>query len=123
MERIPKGVYTPEFRSEAVKLVEATGMTASRAARQLSMPKSSLSNWIRASRKGQLEDVGKGQRVVSEQEFELVHHRRFATREQAKRELTEYIEIFYNRMRKQARLGYLSPAAYMQQYHAKQMAA
>jgi transposase len=35
MERIPKGVYTPEFRSEAVKLVETTGMTASRAARQL----------------------------------------------------------------------------------------
>jgi putative transposase len=37
--------------------------------------------------------------------------------------LTEYIEIFYNRIRKQARLGYLSPAAFMQQYHAKQMAA
>jgi putative transposase len=53
---------------------------------------------------------------------ELVHHRRFATREQARRELTEYIEIFYNRIRKQARLGYLSPAAFMQQYHAKQMA-
>jgi len=36
---------------------------------------------------------------------ELVHHRRFATREQAKQEITEYIEIFYNRQRKQARLG------------------
>ena len=32
---------------------------------------------------------------------ELVHHRRFASREQAKREITEYIEIFYNRIRKQ----------------------
>lgn len=54
---------------------------------------------------------------------ELVHHRRFATREQARREITEYIEIFYNRIRKQARLGYLSPAAFFQQYYAKQMAA
>lgn len=54
---------------------------------------------------------------------ELVHHRRFATREQAKREITEYIEIFYNRIRKQARLGYLSPAAFNQQYYAMQMAA
>ncbi len=35
---------------------------------------------------------------------ELIHQRRFATREQAKREITEYIEIFYNRIRKQARL-------------------
>lgn len=54
---------------------------------------------------------------------ELVHHRRFATREQAKREITEYIEIFYNRIRKQARLGHLSPAAFSQQYYAMQMAA
>ena len=53
---------------------------------------------------------------------ELVHHCRFATREQAKREITAYIEIFYNRIRKQARLGHLSPAAFSQQYHAMQMA-
>ena len=54
---------------------------------------------------------------------ELIHHRRFTTREQAKREITEYIEIFYNRICKQARLGYLSPAAFNQQYYAKQIAA
>jgi putative transposase len=28
---------------------------------------------------------------------ELVHHRRYDTREQARREITEYIELFYNR--------------------------
>ncbi len=54
---------------------------------------------------------------------ELVHHRPFATREQEKREITEYIEIFYNRIRKQARLGHLSTAAFSQQYYANQMAA
>jgi len=54
---------------------------------------------------------------------ELVHHCRFATREQAKREITEYIEIFYNRIREQARLGHLSPTAFSQQYYAMQMAA
>jgi putative transposase len=52
-----------------------------------------------------------------------VHHCRFATREQAKREITEYIEIFYNRIREQARLGHLSPTAFSQQYYAMQMAA
>ena len=54
---------------------------------------------------------------------EFIHHRRFATREQAKQEITEYIEVFYNRVRKQAGLGYLSPAVFTQQYHAKKMAA
>lgn len=53
---------------------------------------------------------------------ERVRHRRSATREQAKREITEYIEIFYNRIRKQARLAHLSPAAFSQQYYAMQMA-
>lgn len=43
---------------------------------------------------------------------ELIHHRRFTTRNEAKQEITEYIEIFYNRIRKQARVGYLSPDAY-----------
>lgn len=45
---------------------------------------------------------------------ERVHHRCFATRGDAKREITEYIEIFYKRIRKQARLVDLSPAAFMQ---------
>jgi len=54
---------------------------------------------------------------------ELVHHRRYRTRVQAIREITEYIEIFYNRQRKQARLGYLSPAAFMRQYYEKLFAA
>ncbi len=43
--------------------------------------------------------------------------------QQARRAITEYIEIFYNRIRKQARLGYLSPAAFTQQHYTKQMAA
>jgi transposase len=58
MERIPKGIYTPEFRTEAVKLVEAEGLSIDRAAKRLSVPKSSLSNWVRASRAGRLAEVG-----------------------------------------------------------------
>lgn len=54
---------------------------------------------------------------------ELVHHRQFVSREQAKQAIAEYIDIFYNRMRKQARLGYLSPAAFIQKHYANQLAA
>ncbi|MGA2317748.1 MAG: IS3 family transposase, partial [Thermodesulfobacteriota bacterium] len=39
------------------------------------------------------------------------------------REITEYIEVFYNRQRRQARLGYLSPAVYERQFYVRQVAA
>ena len=37
------------------------------------------------------------------------------------REITEYIEVFYNRQRRQARFGYLSPAVYERQFYARQV--
>jgi putative transposase len=54
---------------------------------------------------------------------ELIHHRRYKTRQEAIREIAEHIEIFYNRQRRQKRLGYLSPAAYERLYYAKKKAA
>jgi transposase InsO family protein len=43
---------------------------------------------------------------------ELVYLTKFETREQARREIFEYIEIFYNRQRSHSSLGYLSPVEY-----------
>jgi transposase InsO family protein len=54
---------------------------------------------------------------------ELIHHRRYRTRLEAIRDITEYIEIFYNRQRRQAKLGFLSPVAYEQRYYAGMLAA
>jgi transposase InsO family protein len=54
---------------------------------------------------------------------ELVHHRRYVSRREAMQEITEYIEIFYNRQRRQKRLGYLSPAAYERRYFKELRAA
>ena len=54
---------------------------------------------------------------------ELVHHCRYGSRQEAIRDITEYIEIFYNRQRRQVRLGFLSPAAYEQKYYAGLLAA
>lgn len=75
------------------------------------------------SRKGNCWDNAPMESCWGSLKTEFIHHRRFTSREQARREITEHIEIFYNRMRKQARLGYLSPAAFTQQYYAEQMAA
>ncbi|WP_309296084.1 IS3 family transposase [Nitrosomonas sp. PY1] len=42
----------------------------------------------------------------------------YKPRQQTIAEITEYIEIFYNRQRKQEKLGYLSPVQFSQQYYA-----
>lgn len=48
---------------------------------------------------------------------ELVHHRVYRSRAQAKPDLFFYIEVFYNRRRRHSSLDYLSPEAYEQLYH------
>jgi putative transposase len=40
---------------------------------------------------------------------ELVHHRHYATRQEARREIFAYIEGFYNRTRRHSAIGYISP--------------
>jgi putative transposase len=75
------------------------------------------------SRKGNCYDNAPIESFFGTLKTELVHHRRYGTREEAEREIREYIDLFYNRQRRQARLGYLSPAAYTQQFTRQQQAA
>src|SRR5512139_1276582 len=75
------------------------------------------------SRKGDCYDNAPMESFWGTLKSELVHHSRYKTREEAIREITEYIEVFYNRQRRQARLGYLSPAHYERQFSARQVAA
>jgi len=48
---------------------------------------------------------------------------RIPTRQEAMREITKYIEIFYNRQQRQKKLEYLSPAAYEKQFVQERFAA
>jgi putative transposase len=43
---------------------------------------------------------------------ELVHHEDYPTREEARASIFEYIEMFYNRVRRHSTLGFVSPANY-----------
>jgi len=76
MERIPNGRYTKEFREEAVKLVTEGGLSVPETARRLSLPKSTLENWIRISKAGELGEIGKGRRPLSDIERELLEVKR-----------------------------------------------
>jgi putative transposase len=75
------------------------------------------------SRKGNCFDNAPMESFWGTLKQELVHHRRYRTRQEAIQDITEYIEIFYNRQRRQARLGFLSPVAYVQKFYAGQLAA
>jgi putative transposase len=46
---------------------------------------------------------------------ELVYREHYATREQARRSVFDYIEVFYNRQRRHSTLGYATPAEFEKQ--------
>jgi len=46
---------------------------------------------------------------------ELIHRHRYQTRDEAQRAIFEYIEVFYNRVRRHSSIGYLSPEAFERQ--------
>jgi len=68
---IPQGRYTKEFRQEAAKLVMEEGLSWGEAARRLSLPTSTLANWVKAAKAGKLGEVGKSYRPLTEVEMEL----------------------------------------------------
>ena len=91
--------------TEYIKLLEQFKMTAS------------------MSRKGNCWDNAPMESFWGSLKNELVYHKRYATRQEAMKDIQEYIEIFYNRQRKQARLDYLSPVAFERRYFEMQKAA
>jgi len=71
MAKATNGRYSKEFRNEAVKMVIEGGLSAYEASRQLSLPKSTLENWVRAHKSGKLGDIGGSRQPLTEIELEL----------------------------------------------------
>ena len=67
---------------------------------------------VSMSRRGNCYDNAPMESLWSSLKTELVHHRQFATRCEARTAITEWIEVFYNRQRLHSRLGYLAPAEF-----------
>jgi transposase InsO family protein len=64
------------------------------------------------SRKGNCWDNAVVESFFGTLKQELVNRCRFATREAARREVFEYVEVWYNRQRRHSSLGYVSPAEF-----------
>jgi putative transposase len=75
------------------------------------------------SRKGNCYDNAPMESFWGSLKNELVHHKRYATRDEAIASIREYIEIFYNRQRRHSRLGYLAPAVFANNFSKQVLAA
>jgi transposase InsO family protein len=74
------------------------------------------------SRKGDCWDNAVIESFFGTLKRELVHHRSYRTRAEARKDIFEYIEVFYNRERLHSSLGYMSPLNYEQQIAVQQAA-
>ena len=66
------------------------------------------------SRRGDCWDNAPMESFFASLKKELVHHENYPTRAEARASVFEYIEVFYNRVRRHSALGYLSPVEYEQ---------
>jgi putative transposase len=64
------------------------------------------------SRRGDCWDNAPMESFFASLKKELVHHEDYATREQARASIFEYIEAFYNRVRRHSARGYVAPEEY-----------
>ena len=68
------------------------------------------------SRKGNCWDNAVAESFFATLKVEFVHDTLFHTRAQATSEIFEYIEVFYNRLRRHSSIGYLSPSEFESNY-------
>jgi transposase InsO family protein len=64
------------------------------------------------SRRGNCWDNAPAESFFASLKKELIHGEDYATREDAQASIFEYVEVFYNRVRRHSALGYLTPAEY-----------
>ena len=66
------------------------------------------------SRKGNCWDNAVVESFFSTLKKELIHHEDYLTRTEARQSIFEYIEVFYNRVRRHSALNYKSPIKFLQ---------
>ena len=95
MKGIPQGRYTKEFREEAVKMVMDGGMSLPEAARRLSLPPSTIGNWVKAHKAGKLGDIGKTHRPLTDIEMELARVKKELAETRMERDLLKKAAAYF----------------------------
>jgi transposase len=95
MKGIPQGRYTKEFREVAVKMVKDGGMSLPEAARRLSLPPSTLGNWVKAHKVGKLGDIGKTRKPLTDIEMELARVKKELVETRMERDLLKKAAAYF----------------------------
>jgi transposase len=95
MSRVPYGKYTKEFREEAVQLVIESELSVSETARRLSLPKSTLENWIKKYKNGDLGKIRNSRQPLSDVEQELVRVKRELAQTKMERDLLKKAAAYF----------------------------
>jgi transposase len=95
MVKSHNGRYSKEFRCEAVKLVVEDGISAHEASRQLSLPKSTLENWVKAFKAGKLSTIGGQQRPLTDIEQELIRIKRELVQVKMERDILKKAAAYF----------------------------
>jgi len=95
LKRVPQGRYTKEFREEAVKLVTEEKLSLPEAGRRLSLPPSTIGNWVKAHKAGKLGEVGKTYRPLTEVEMELARTKRELAQVKMERDILKKAAAYF----------------------------
>ena len=95
MKRVPYGVYSKELREEAVKLVAESGLSIPEVGRRLSIPPSTVHNWVKQQKSGTLSSVGDHRKALTEPETELLKLKRELTEVTMERDLLKKAAAYF----------------------------
>ena len=95
MERIPMAIYTRELREEALKLVSEGGVSIPEVGRRLSISASTIRYWVKASKEGKLQEVGRQQRPLTELEMELARVKRELAQVKIERDILKKATAYF----------------------------
>jgi len=97
MKGVPQGRYTREFREEAIKLVTEEKLSLPEAAHRLSLPPSTLGNWLKANKAGRLGEIGKTYRPLTEIEMELARTKKELAEVKMERDILKKAAAYFAR--------------------------
>ena len=97
MEKLPRQVYTREFREQAVELVTRDGLGITEAARRLSLSPKTLTNWVRRAKSGEPPAARVPRREVTEAEAELSRLRRENAELRMERDILKKASAYFAR--------------------------
>ena len=94
MGKVPRGVYTKEFKEEAVKMVTEGGLSIPEVSRRVSVNESSIRYWIKRAKEGGLSNDGK-QRPVTAEQMEVARLRREVVELKMEREILKKAAAYF----------------------------